>query len=176
MKPRAAAFFAVSLCLAIGAIALAYVTQTSNFSDSNPTITPTTTPTPNITTPPTASPAANISYKYPLTFAYDYQQTDLNNGQTEVGYIIVAAYHKDTTITINISDFYLKLTAQAGINTVDAGTVKPQNNGTLTLNPSHNTETFELSFQFPTYSYNGAEQAPTHFTLQYSGQAKLFGD
>lgn len=176
MKPKAAPFYAISLCLAIGVIALAYVTQTSNFSNSNRTITPTPTPTPTLSTPPTAMPTTNISYKYPLAFTYDYQTKNLNNGQTAVNYIITAAYHKDTPITINISDFYLKLTVQAGINTVDAGTAKPQNNGTLTLNPSHNSETFELNFQFPTNSSNGAEQATTHFRLQYSGQAKLFGD
>jgi hypothetical protein len=178
MKPTTATlYFGSSLILALVVIALAIATPNIIFSGSNnATPTNTITPTPAATTTPTMAPTANYTYKYPLTFTYDYQKTDLNNSQTEVGYIITAAYHKDTPLTINYSDFYLKLSYQNGINTMDAGTVSLQNNGTLTLDPSHTTETFELSFQFPTYSFNGAEQAATHFTLQYSGQAKLFGD
>jgi hypothetical protein len=176
MKPvTATLYFGSSLILALVVIALAIATPNIIFSGSN-TATPTHTPTPTATTPPTTPPAANYTYKYPLTFTYDYQKTDLNNSQTEVGYIVTAAYHKDTPITINISDFYLKLSVQSGMNTMDAGTVSPQNNGTLTLDPSHATETFELSFQFPTYSFTDAEQAATHFRLCYSGQAKLFGN
>lgn len=177
MKPiTATLYFGTSLILALVVIALAIATPNIIFSGSNnATPTNTITPTPAATTTPTSASTANYTYKYPLTFTYDYRKTDLNNSQTEVGYIITAAYHKDTPVTINISDFYLKLSCQNG-NTMDAGTVLPQNNGTLTLDPSHTTKTFELSFQFPTYSFNGAEQAATHFTLQYAGQAKLFGN
>lgn len=175
MRPTTAIFFVVSIILAVCIIAFVAVTLNSTFSGSNPTISPTLTPTPTLTDPPKSTPAANISYKYPLIFTYDYLKEDLDNGRTVVGYIIIADYHKDTPITINYSDFYLKLSVRSGMNTTDVGTVRPQNNGTFILDPSHNHEVFDLSFQFPTINLNGDEQAKIQLRLQYSGQAKLFG-
>lgn len=169
MKPTTATYLIVSVILALGIIAFVFLTQNSTFMGSNPT----TTPTPTIL--PTPPPSTNATYKYPLTFSYGHHSEYLNNNQTEIQYTIAAAYHNNTPITINYGDFYLRLSVQSGINTKDIGTFIPQNNGTLTLDPSHTNETFQLTFQIPTYSFNGVEQAVTRFHLYYNGQAKLFG-
>lgn len=168
MKPIAATYLLTVLAIiALSIVALVLLTQNNTFPEPNPTAAPTPT------TQPTSSPNTNATYKYPLTFTYGHHSEYLINNQTEIEYTIITAYHKNTTISINYSDFYLALSVQSGINTKNIGTVAPQNNGTLTLDPSDTNESFELTFRIPTYSFNGVEQVATRYELYYNGEAKL---
>lgn len=183
MKPSIAVLYIlVSLCLAVSLVTFFIVAGDHGFfAPNNPAITPTPyasappvsyNPTPQTTNPPNQAPT--ISPESDLTFTYTYNgKEDLADGISRVSYTITAETQANTPVTIKYSDFHLQLTVWRMLIQMDAGTVTPQNSGTVTLNSSHMTESFELTFEFPTRSSNGMDQATNQFNLCYNGSAIL---
>ena len=94
---------------------------------------------------------------------------NINNVNTKVTYTITAINPQGNEFTINYSDFYLQLSVYRMFKKMNEGTVRPQNSGTLTLNPSHSPENFTLTFMFPATTFNGMDYAATQYSLQYNG-------
>jgi hypothetical protein len=80
-------------------------------------------------------------------------------------------YINGNEITIDYSQFYLRLYAQRFIAQIPAGTAYPLNNGTFTIGASHETQTFQLTFEFPVNSFNGMDNTGTQYNLEYNGTA-----
>jgi hypothetical protein len=167
MKPSIVVlYFLVSISLVFSLATFVIVAQDHGlFAPSTPSNTPKVqvTSTPNPTQTPTE---LNISYTQS-------PKEDLNNGLSKVTYAMSVTYQKGSPITVNYSNFYLQLSAPRMGIVLPAGTVAPQNSGTLTLSSSHPTEVFELMFEFPTTSFNGMDQATTYYGLYYNGAATV---
>jgi hypothetical protein len=94
-----------------------------------------------------------------------------NNGKTKVTLKIDTTYNSGDTITINYSQFYLKLYSWRMVVPIAGGTVAPQNSGSFTMGPSHKTQTFQLNFEFDTTTFNGMDEGKTAYQLGYNGPA-----
>lgn len=186
MKPSIAVLYVlVSLCLAISITTLAIVVADHGFQASTP---PTGTPTPNpnlsFSTSPSTTPQTPINTDQPLPTSYPstdgltlrYQsptKEDLPSGISRVNYTITATYNGDGEVTMNYSDFFLELSVWRMVYQMNEGTTSPQNSGTITLNPSHPAQTFELHFVISTKTSNGMDDVTTQYGLKFKGAATL---
>lgn len=173
----------VALSLAFSIAAFAIVANSNGFfTPSNPSI----TPTPTATSPPvTSEPSSYIKItpspspyptpaRQPIQITINYNETARQNftsEKTKVTLNVEATYQNGETTTIPYSQFYLRLTtARAGF-TLNEGYSYTENTGVFTLGPGHTAESFQLTFEYPTTSFNGMDNAKTLYSLCYNGTA-----
>jgi hypothetical protein len=188
MKPSIAILYVlVSLCLAISITTLAIVATDHGFlAPAKPTNMPTPNPTLSFSTPPSTTPPTPTSTDAPIPSPTPFSSTDgltltykpptkedLPTGVSKVNYTITATYAGNGEVTINYSDFFLELSVWRMVYQFNEGTTPPQNSGTITLNPSHPLQTFELHFVISTKTSNGMDDVTTQYGLNFKGAATL---
>jgi hypothetical protein len=167
----------LSLVLSVTAVVLLVTKNSDNTlgpeatSTPAPTTSPAASGTPSTTnTPtPTVSPSSDAS----LSLSYSEASRQSEGSNTKVVLSVNITYQKGGAVTLSYSQFYLQLYAPRMVVLMYVGTVNPQNSGTFTLGPSHSTEVFQLTFEFPTESFNGMDTATTGYELQYNGTATI---
>lgn len=188
MKPSIAILYIlVTLCLAISITTLAIVVADHDgfLASTPPTGAPTPNPTLSFSPPPsTTPPTPSTDYAGPTPTSYPstdgltlrYQpptKEDLPSGISRINYTITATYNGKGEVTINYRDFFLELSVWRMIYQMNEGTTSPQNSGTITLNPSHPIQTFELHFVISTKTFNGMDDVTTQYGLKFKGAAPL---
>jgi hypothetical protein len=86
---------------------------------------------------------------------YSYQVLNQNN-YTHV-FTINLKYQGQKELTLNYSQFSLALTAYRNIFVWYRDSALPENSGVVTLSPSHQTETIQLTFNYEQYFFNGMD-------------------
>ena len=151
----------VSLCLVFSLTSLIIVTGNGSVpSDFWSTLTSAVKPEPTeetvIITP---SPTSNTNYNG-ITYSYTVENYRI--------FTVNLHYSGEKEIKINYSQFYLHLSASRMIYTVYEGSASPQNNGTVTLGPTHRTEEIQLIFFFNPSYFNGMDIVPMQYELKLS--------
>ncbi|MCL2643700.1 MAG: hypothetical protein FWD52_09415 [Candidatus Bathyarchaeota archaeon] len=170
MKPSTVILYvAVALSLVFSLTALIIVAQNNDIFTSNPPPLTPTTPTytaPTHTTPTTTPPETVLAITYTETNRAE------NKGITKVTLTVDVTYKIGDPVTINYSEFYLRLYTGRNIFAWEVGTTTPKNSGSFTLGPSHKTQTFQLNFEFSTTCFNGMDyDCTTLYQLKYNGPA-----
>ncbi|MGD6810399.1 MAG: hypothetical protein ACQCN3_11935 [Candidatus Bathyarchaeia archaeon] len=169
-------YIMVTLSLLFSLTALIIVAGNNNLPN-NPSITnkPTSTQTAAPLIPPTITnpPASTLIPVWvpsgsDLTFSYETSnRQNLNNGQTQVTLTIYIQYYGKVETKIDYSQFYLYTYSPRMTVPMNQGTANPQNTGTATLDPTHTTETIQLTFEFRTLDFNGMDVVGTAYQLKY---------
>ena len=144
-------------------------TPTTNPDYTLPTITISTLPTSVITPSPPPSPPPP---KTELTLNYTETTRVEINDMTKVTLTIDLTYNSGPPITLKYSDFYLNLIVYR-IYPKHWTTAMPQNSGSFTLDSSHQTQTFQLTFEFSTKGFNGMDEVTAFYRLSYNGLAEI---
>jgi len=146
--------FVASLSIGIN-IGLTWNNQTPSIL---PTILPHSSSTPS-------SGALNVSYTESC-------REEIGNN-SKVTITVNVTYLSGNDIRIDYSQFYLRLYAQRFIAQIPGGTTSPLNNGTFTIGVSHQTQIFQLIFEFSSDSFNGMNTVGTSYNLEYNGTASI---
>ncbi len=154
----------VTLSLAFSIAAFVIVAQ-NNGVFQTPANNPTSTPT---LTTPTTTPNISIANDTELTINYTETDKETVGGIRKVNYTITATYQKGKEITINYNDFSLYLYYSKSAYIFPYGTSYPKNNGTITLNPQHSTETFQVHFEFSSWTYAGVTEVGISHSFSYN--------
>jgi hypothetical protein len=154
----------VTLSLALSISAFVIVAQNYGVFQT-PANNPTSTPT---LTTPTATPNISIADDTELTINYTETDKETVGGICKINYTITATYQKGKEITINYSDFSLYLYYSRSAYTFPYGTSYPKDNGTITLNTQHQTETFQVHFEFSSCTYAGVTEAGISHIFSYN--------
>jgi hypothetical protein len=151
----------VSLSLVFSLTSLIIVESQNGFRFSG------STPVRNV---PTTTPIPSNR----LSISYNESSKEEIGSSTFVTLTLNATYINGSDITLSDSQFYLGLYVYRMTFRMPQNTVSPINNGTFTLGLSHTTQIFELSFEFPTISFNGMDNTGTRYDLGYSGPAYVY--
>lgn len=138
-------------------------------AQSSPVIIVTPTPTSIATQASTPTPTNNV--------AMDYNEVNRTSEGVDTRLVLAvnARYNFGGPVTIDFQSFTLNIAVERGgpppIQQGDyifTGTAKPIETGTVTLD-SNNSESFQLTFEFPTMQPNAHAQTPfTNYQLAYS--------
>jgi hypothetical protein len=129
----------------------------------------TNNPTPPITIKPTSTPT-------PTSFTVSYIETNRESvagDRTKVALTVNIGYRGGNSVTIDYSQFYLQLYAPRMTIFMYEGTVAPQNSGSFSIGASHQTASFQLTFSYPSGTFNGMDPAKTYYQLKYNGTATV---
>jgi hypothetical protein len=133
------------------------------------TSTPFLTPishSPSVITPTPAASPIPISN---IALSYNESSRQYIGGPSRVILNVTATYISGNDITINYSQFSLRLYVWRMITQIPQGYAYPLNSGSFTLGISQKTYTFELIFEFGTDGFNGMDTAGIQYNLEYNG-------
>lgn len=117
---------------------------------------------------PTSTPISNI------TLSYNETSRENIGDDSKITLTVNATFINGSEININFSQFYLQMYVVRGlIDHIPEGTENPLNNGTFTLGTSQQTNIFQLTFEFPTYGFNGMDTTTTQYNLEFNGTASI---
>ena len=171
-------FVLVSLSLVLSLISVVILYENNfgfrgNQNTPTPTSTPTITNTPTTTPFATSTPRATANPNTVLDVNYTETCRQIVGNDTTVTLTVNATYISGSDIQLSYSQFYLGLYAPRFIAQIPAGTTYPLNNGTFAVGISHQTQIFQLNFEFGSSSFNGMDNVGTFYNLEFSGTAVI---
>jgi hypothetical protein len=164
---RAILYSLVTLILVFSiAAALSLLNGNNNLTPNNTKNTQTPINT-QVTNAGNSIPDDGVRFSY--TFS-NFEKLNIGKyGENKVNLSIKIDYQGKIDITINYSQFYITLYiySKTGEPIQTTNIIAPQNQGSITLGPSHSTEIIQLTFQYPAAIENDKETATTYYHLQY---------